>query len=118
MFSDAPPRSGPSAAARRLRYFWLRLRRVRFSSFSLRLRLLCLAVALVLVGLVVSDALVLDMVRPKLVARVDQQLTRMAGAVEHGHAPVAPPGFGGAKLISPSLGGPKGKIVVVCFASC
>jgi len=95
MFSDAPPRSGSSAVARRLRYFWLRLRRVRFSSFSLRLRLLCLAVALVLVGLVVSDALVLNLVQPKLVARVDQQLTRMAGAVEHGHAPVAPPGFGG-----------------------
>jgi two-component system OmpR family sensor kinase len=97
MSSDAPPYSGPRPAAGRLRALWRRLRRVRFSSFSLRLRLLCLAVALVLVGLVVSDALVLNMVQPKLVARVDQQLNRMEMAVRHssGLLPQRPSPFSG-----------------------
>ena len=97
MSFDAPPRSGPMPAAGRLRVFWRRLRRVRFSSFSLRLRLLCLAVAMVLVGLVVSDALVLNMVQPKLVSRVDQQLTRMEMAVRHSGSllPQHPTPFGG-----------------------
>ncbi|MBC3843238.1 HAMP domain-containing histidine kinase [Streptacidiphilus sp. 4-A2] len=47
------------------------------------MRLLCLTVALVAVGLVVSDALVLNTVQPKLVSRVDQQVTRMARLVEN-----------------------------------
>lgn len=83
----APPRSAPQTASHRLRGLFLRLRRIRFSSFSLRLRLLCLAVALVLVGLVVSDALVLTTLRSQLVARVDKQITGMARA---GHIPVMP----------------------------
>jgi len=90
MSSDALPRSGPQTAPRRLRGLYLRLRRVRFSSFSLRLRLLCLAVALVLVGLVVSDALVLTTLRSQLVARVDKQITGMARS---GHVLVPHAGF-------------------------
>jgi len=71
------------AARRRVARFFRRLRRVRFSSFSLRSRLLCLAVALVAVGLTVSDALVLTTVQPKLVSRADSQLERFAKAVAH-----------------------------------
>jgi two-component system, OmpR family, sensor kinase len=83
MSSDAPPRSGRWPETGGLRRVWTRLRRVRFSSFSLRLRLLCLAVALVLVGLVVSDGLVTATVRGQLVNRVNTQLNRFAQSVAH-----------------------------------
>ena len=55
-----------------------RARRVRFSSFSLRSRLLCLAVALVAVGLIVSDGLVLTAVRGQLVDKVQSQQSAFA----------------------------------------
>jgi two-component system OmpR family sensor kinase len=78
MSSDARPRSVPRLAAARLRRFGRRLGRVRFSSFSLRSRLLCLAVALVVGGLAVSDGLVVAVVRGQLVDRVNTQLERFA----------------------------------------
>ncbi len=85
------------AARRRAAHFFRRLRRVRFSSFSLRSRLLCLAVALVAVGLTVSDALVLTTVQPKLVGRVDSQLERFAKqfAFSQGRMPLGGGGPGG-----------------------
>ena len=85
------------AARRRVAHFLRRLRRVRFSSFSLRSRLLCLAVALVAVGLTVSDALVLTTVQPKLVSRVDRQLTGFAKQLAFsGHMPMGGGWSGGA----------------------
>ncbi|MEZ0064211.1 two-component system OmpR family sensor kinase [Streptacidiphilus sp. MAP12-20] len=47
--------------------------------FSLRVRLLALSVALVALGLTVSDTLVLGDVRSQLVQRVDSQLQRFGG---------------------------------------
>jgi two-component system OmpR family sensor kinase len=60
-----------------------RVRRVRFSSFSLRSRLLCLAVALVAVGLIVSDGLVVTVVRGQLVQKVQAQESDFARSLSH-----------------------------------
>ncbi|MGF1429925.1 HAMP domain-containing sensor histidine kinase [Kitasatospora sp. LaBMicrA B282] len=49
----------------------------RTGRLSLRARLLALTVVLVLTGLVVSDAVVLGMVRGQLLSQVDQQLQRI-----------------------------------------
>ncbi|SEK70062.1 sensor histidine kinase [Streptacidiphilus jiangxiensis] len=51
--------------------------------FSLRVRLLALAIALVVLGLVVSDTLVLGSVRNQLVQRVDTQLQRFGDTAVH-----------------------------------
>ena len=59
---------------------------------SLRGRLLVLAVALVALGLAVSDVLVLGTVKVQLVQRVDDQLTRFGQPLQY-HA--FPPRFGG-----------------------
>jgi two-component system, OmpR family, sensor kinase len=55
------------------------LRSFRPSALSLRSRLVLLSLALVLLGLAVSDTVVLGSVRHQLVSRVDQQLERFAG---------------------------------------
>ncbi|MEZ0092777.1 sensor histidine kinase [Streptacidiphilus sp. EB129] len=61
---------------------------------SLRGRLLVLAVALVALGLAVSDVLVLGIVRNQLVSRVDSQLQGFAKPMAHrladGHEPTLP----------------------------
>ncbi|GLW54204.1 sensor histidine kinase [Kitasatospora phosalacinea] len=51
--------------------------------FSLRVRLLVLALLLVTTGLVVSDTLVLGTVRGQLVDRADEQLDRFADPLSH-----------------------------------
>jgi two-component system OmpR family sensor kinase len=73
-----------------------RIRRVRFSSFSLRSRLLCLAVALVAVGLIVSDGLVVTVVRGQLVQKVQAQETSFARSLTRSAwRMTGPPGHGG-----------------------
>ncbi|SHL58695.1 sensor histidine kinase [Actinacidiphila paucisporea] len=57
----------------------LRLRSFRPSALSLRSRLVLLSLVLVLLGLAVSDTVVLGSVRSQLVQRVDQQLQRYGG---------------------------------------
>ncbi|MFI0717803.1 sensor histidine kinase [Streptomyces sp. NPDC021224] len=56
-----------------------RLTRWRPSALSLRSRLVLLSLVLVLLGLAVSDTVVLGSVRGRLVQRVDQQLERYGG---------------------------------------
>ena len=74
---------------------WGLQRKVR-GRFSLRVRLLALAIALVALGLVVSDTLVLGSVRDQLVQRVDTQLQRFGDTavrrVEDPKRPLAPTG--------------------------
>lgn len=53
--------------------------RLRPSALSLRARLVLLSLVLALLGLAVSDTVVLGVVRGKLVQRVDRQLERYAG---------------------------------------
>ncbi|UWE07394.1 sensor histidine kinase [Actinacidiphila bryophytorum] len=55
------------------------LRAVRPSALSLRSRLVLLSLVLVLLGLTVSDTVVLGSVRSRLVERVDKQLQRYGG---------------------------------------
>lgn len=55
----------------------------RFAALSLRSRLVLLAMALVALGLTVSDTVVLSSVRGQLVQRVDQQLNRFGDSVAH-----------------------------------
>ena len=57
----------------------LDLRSFRPSALSLRSRLVLLSLVLVLLGLAVSDTVVLGSVRGQLVQRVDQQLERYGG---------------------------------------
>ncbi len=64
-----PPATAFGPALRRVTSF-------RFSAVSLRSRLVLLALVLVLLGLAVSDTVVLGSVRGQLVQRVDQQLER------------------------------------------
>ncbi|MFE3521107.1 sensor histidine kinase [Streptomyces sp. NPDC059161] len=68
-----------------LRYLRARLGRLprRFAALSLRSRLVLLAMALVALGLTVSDTVVLSSVRGQLVQRVDQQLDRFGASVAH-----------------------------------
>ena len=76
---------------------------------SLRGRLLVLAVALVTLGLAVSDTLVLTTVRYQLVQRVDDQMRRVVAPTTHFWAPPQNRGGPGANL-------PRGFIVTVRYA--
>ncbi|MDI5971246.1 HAMP domain-containing sensor histidine kinase [Streptomyces sp. SL13] len=64
---------------------WLRraARALRPSALSLRSRLVLLSVALVVIGLGVSDTVVLGSVQGKLVERADQQLERFGQPLTH-----------------------------------
>ncbi|MFF1477146.1 sensor histidine kinase [Streptomyces sp. NPDC058301] len=55
----------------------------RVSALSLRSRLVLLTMAMVALGLTVSDTVVLSSVRGQLVQRVDQQLNRFGDSVAH-----------------------------------
>ena len=55
------------------------LKSLRPSALSLRSRLVLLSLALVLLGLAVSDTVVLGSVRNQMVSRVDQQMERFGG---------------------------------------
>ncbi|WP_225849247.1 cell wall metabolism sensor histidine kinase WalK [Streptomyces sp. HPF1205] len=66
--TEAADGHGGSSPARRTRF--------RFAGVPLRTRLVLLSLVLVLLGLAVSDTVVLGSVRGQLVARVDQQLQR------------------------------------------
>lgn len=72
--------------------FVVRLRRrlvgMLRGGLSLRGRLLVLSVALVALGLTVSDLLVLGTVKVQLLQRVDDQLTRFAGPIRSGRLPL------------------------------
>src|SRR5690242_16926917 len=65
---------GGSSPARRTRFRFAG--RFRLAGVPLRTRLVLLSLVLVLLGLAVSDTVVLGSVRGQLVARVDQQLQR------------------------------------------